>query len=149
TASYPVAQRSENAALADVASQLLEQAIVSDRFDVAEPLSKISSAAYGKLKNLDAVNRLNNVQSDLAAMKSEHDKLAPLLEKLAASPRAPEANLAAGRYLCFYKNDWLQGLPKLAAASDLDLATAARKDLENPTAAAARADVAEKWWDIG
>jgi Concanavalin A-like lectin/glucanases superfamily len=149
TASFPLSQRAENTALADVSSQLLDQAIATDRFDVAEPLRKIAAAAYGKVKNIDAVNRLSALQADLIAMKSEHDKLGPLLEKLAASPSDPEANLAIGRYQCFYKNDWPHGLPKLVLASDLDLAGAARKDLENPKAPAACADLAELWWNIG
>jgi Concanavalin A-like lectin/glucanases superfamily len=149
TANLPASQRSENATLADLASQFLDQAIADDRFDAAEPLRKVASLAYGKLKNIDSVNRLNAMQSELAAMKTEHDKLASALQKLAASPSDPEANLAVGRYQCFYKNDWQRGLPKLILASDFDIAAAARKDTENPTAPSPRAEVAELWWNIG
>jgi len=149
TAVYPASQRAENAALADQASQFLDQAIAEDRFDAAEPLRKIASQAYGKLKYVDSVNRLNALQAELTTMKSEHDRLGPSLQKLAAAPSDAEANLAVGRYHCFYKNDWRRGLPKLAQGSDLDQATAARKDLDNPKAPPACAEVAELWWNIG
>jgi len=149
TAVFPASLRSENATLADLASQFLDQAIAEDRFDVAEPLRKIASQAYGKLKNVDSVNRLNMLQTELTTMKSEHDKLGSSLQKLAAAPSDPEANLAVGRYQCFYKNDWRQGLPKLAQGSDADLAAVARKDADNPKAPPACAEVAELWWTIG
>jgi hypothetical protein len=82
-------------------------------------------------------------------MKAEHDKLASALQKLSAAPNDAEANFAVGRYQCFYKNDWPSGLPKLALAGDLDVATAARKDMENAKTPAASAEVAELWWNIG
>src|SRR5207237_5269219 len=42
-----------------------------------------------------------------------------------------------------------RGLPRLVAGSDPDIQSAARKDLENPKAAAAAVALGDQWWDIG
>ena len=43
------------------------------------------------------------------------------IEKLKQSAGDPEANLTAGRYSCFYKDDWAKGLSMLARGSDAAL----------------------------
>jgi hypothetical protein len=82
-------------------------------------------------------------------MKVEHERIASAFEALTSAPNDPDANLAVGRYLCFYKNHWALGLPKLVLAKDLELAAAARTDLQNPRSPADGAKLAEAWWDIG
>ena len=41
------------------------------------------------------------------------------LATLEKEPADPKANLAVGRYLCFFKGNWDQGLPKLRWAGIL------------------------------
>ena len=47
-------------------------------------------------------------------------------------PVEPAANLAAGRYLCFVKGDWEQGVPYLALGSDAQLKAVAPMELRRP-----------------
>jgi hypothetical protein len=147
TANYPAAQRAENAAVAGLASQHMDEAIASDRLDAAEALAKTATATYGKLRNVDAVNRLRERQGEIAAMKSEYEKIRPAVQVLQNKPKNPQANTAVGRYECFFKNDWEQGLTRLAQGSDQELAGTARKENENPTATAA-GTLADQWWEI-
>jgi len=148
TANYPPAQRAENAAVADLASQHMDEAIASDRLEEADSLAKTATAAYLKLRNVDAANRLRERQADIAAMKPEYEKIRPAVQALKNKPKNPQANTAVGRYECFFKNDWEQGLTRLAQGSDPELAGAARKEKENPTGAAA-GTLADQWWEIG
>src|SRR5262249_28473372 len=86
---FPANQRTENVAFIDVAAQLLDQTIAADQFDAAEILAKSAGLAYGRLKNVDMVNRMKDRQADVARMKAEYEKLGPALESLAASPGDP------------------------------------------------------------
>jgi hypothetical protein len=147
SANYPPAQRAENAAVAELASQHMDEAIASDRLDEAESFAKTATAAYLKLRNVDAANRLRDRQGDIAAMKPEYEKIRPAVQVLKNKPKNPPANTAVGRYECFFKDDWEQGLTRLAQGADQDLAAAARKDKENPTGALAGA-LADQWWEI-
>jgi len=145
----PVTQRAENYAVAESASQLLDQAIALDRFDAAEQLLKVVGQAYARLKYTDGVSRLNERQIEIGRMKAESEKLDAARMALASSPQDSVANVALGRYQCFFKNDWGQGLPKLALGSDADLQDAAKKDMAQPQIAASRVAVGDLWWEIG
>lgn len=83
----------------------------------------------------------------LDLLRSAADRAAPALAKLKSAPDDPAANLAVGRFLCFAKGDWGGGLPRLAKGSDPALMATAAADLAAPTDPAARADLADQWWD--
>jgi len=59
----------------------------------------------------------------------------------------PDANLNRGKYLCFVRGRWPEGLALLARGSDTTLAGIAAQDLANPTAADAQLALAEAWED--
>jgi serine/threonine protein kinase len=61
----------------------------------------------------------------------------------------PKANLAVGKFLCFVKNDWPDGLPLLARGSDSNLKSVASieingklQDAQNQVA------LADAWWNL-
>ncbi len=67
---------------------------------------------------------------------------------LQAHPDDPGANLTAGKFKCFCKDESAQGLPMLAKASDPGLKAAAAADLAMPTTKAARVSLANAWWTL-
>jgi hypothetical protein len=82
---------------------------------------------------------------DLAAAYKE---ARPAEEKLKESPDDPKANRIWGRYLCFWTEDWVGGLPLLEKGDDPALAALAKKDLAKPTDADEIVEIADGWWTI-
>ena len=69
-------------------------------------------------------------------------------EALAKDPANSEANLIVGRWRCFHKNDWPNGLPLLALGSDEKLKAVARQEMEAPETAEQQVQLANNWWDL-
>jgi hypothetical protein len=63
-------------------------------------------------------------------------------------PDSPEARVSAGRLLCFYDEDWQQGLPYLAAVPDARLKAAVARDLATPADPLQAVRVADAWWEL-
>jgi len=51
-----------------------------------------------------------------------------------------------GRFLCFYRGQWEEGLPHLARGSDDELRLLAARELTGPTSPSDQADLAESWF---
>ncbi|HSI35399.1 MAG TPA: hypothetical protein VK986_17595, partial [Tepidisphaeraceae bacterium] len=85
---------------------------------------------------------------DVTALRDAAARIAKDLDRLAADPDDPAANLAVGRHWCFDLNAWPAGLPKLARGSDPALKALAERDLAGPKAGAPLADLADAWWDV-
>jgi hypothetical protein len=85
---------------------------------------------------------------DVAELHSAHDRMVAAVAKLKGAPADPGANLAVGRYFCFYQVQWDRGLPFLARGSDTSLATLAGRDLAKPSATQEQSDIAEAWWKL-
>ncbi len=68
---------------------------------------------------------------------------------LEQNPADADANLALGRWCCFYKSDWPRGLPLLAKGTDERLKTLAQTELKPPAEGEEQAQLADGWWDQG
>src|SRR5258706_11302634 len=55
--------------------------------------------------------------------------------------------MAWGKFACFFKNDWSEGLGRLAKCIDSKLKELAEKDLSNPKGGLAQLALANGWWD--
>ena len=58
------------------------------------------------------------------------------------------ARLNLAKYLCFVKNNWLDGLPILASSGDQRIQQIAKLDLAGPSSAEKLLEVADGWWDL-
>jgi hypothetical protein len=84
---------------------------------------------------------------DLSTARDAAERFARDLAKLSKSPNDPAANLAAGKYACFVKGDWENGLPMLVKGSDVVLKAPATFELSRPSSAEEIAHLADSWWD--
>jgi hypothetical protein len=87
-------------------------------------------------------------QRELVATREAATRAARDLEKLRTSPNDPAVNLSVGKYLCFTKRDWEEGLPRLAKGSDPGLKNAALQEIANPSTPDAIAIVGDAWWTL-
>jgi hypothetical protein len=69
--------------------------------------------------------------------------------RLAVDENDRQAHLALGRYLCFARGDWTNGLAHLARGADGDLAALARQELAGAEDESQRLQLADGWYDWG
>jgi hypothetical protein len=123
---------------------LLDEAVAVDDYDAArEVLGRIEQAAAraGDV-SLSAYARDKAKEARLIGV--EYERIQKDLA-LVGSQRDAKSNEAIGRFLCFVKGDWQNGLPFLAQGDDMGLRALAEEEL------AASGDekalkVAEDWW---
>jgi len=113
----------------------------------------LAVTAGRKSQLVDMVNRAQARGEDVREIKREHLRVKPALDALslqaAEGPAAgPEALLAAGRFIAFYKNDWPRGMKLLTRGSDERIAKLATADLAEPTEFAEQIQLGDGWWEL-
>ncbi len=136
-----------NKELAEAVLRVLDEALTEDQFDTAAKLLAVAEPAARGAMSTALVSKVQARIKDMADLKQEAEAAQNAAETLRRKPDDPLANLVAGKYLCFRKGKWEQGLPMLARGDDA-LAKLAKKDLAGPTEAAAQAEVGDGWWGL-
>jgi hypothetical protein len=80
--------------------------------------------------------------------EADAEKAAAARIALARNPQDQLANLALGRFDCFVRGDFAQGVPLLARAFDPELKAAAARELKAGSDADELAAAADAWWDL-
>jgi hypothetical protein len=137
-----------NKILVDAVVPIVDDALAADDFDSADKLLKIGEAAARKTRNVALVTSILSRMKQVEGLRKVRHDVLPAIVALAKDPKDPNANLSVGKYLCFTKGDWDNGLPKLALGADAKLKAIAEKDLGSPTDAAERAELGDAWWDL-
>ncbi|HEX3316251.1 MAG TPA: hypothetical protein VHR72_15240 [Gemmataceae bacterium] len=141
------------AASRDAAQPLLDAAdaaLGAGEFDAAQKLLRAADVA-GRKANLHPLSAVIGLRvKSFTSLRKEFEKLGDARKKLETSPTDADANLLLGRFLCFVKNDWEMGLPRLVLGSDATLRAAAVKDDKaNTGTAAEKAEVGDTWYKLG
>lgn len=133
------------------AEQLVDQAVVADQYEIALRLATTASHAATKSK----MGVRKGVGERLARRRREIHLIEPIYavakkaqESLEKNPADAEANATVGRWRCFYKGEWANGLPMLAKGSDGKLKSLAAEELKAPTDAEQQAHLADGWWEL-
>ncbi|MEI8374394.1 MAG: hypothetical protein WCJ35_16340 [Planctomycetota bacterium] len=134
--------------LVEALAPLLDEAILQDRFDLADGMMNTAKAAASKARD-------SNLRKDVVALadrvgkaRSGYEKVSAAVALLKEKPTDPDANLLVGKYRCFSKLDWATGLPMLAQGSDATLKELAALDLDKPKESEAQATIGDAWWDV-
>jgi hypothetical protein len=118
-----------------------------DQYDLAKRAADVATAAARRSNDPTLITETQDMSGELAEIEAAYPAAKHALAALAANPSDPAANAVAGRFLCFLKGDWQRGLPLLKATTDPALREPANAELHCPPTAAARAAVADRWWD--
>lgn len=127
---------------------LADEALAGGDVDVAERILKLAGAAARRSKSSELIQEVTARTKTAKAVEDEKEKVDKALAALQASPSDAEANLTAGRWYCFVKQQWEQGLPYLARGSDPALAAAAQEDLAGPVSPDQQLAVGDAWWQV-
>ena len=136
-------------ALAGAALGLVEQAIDAESLDVAQEAMKTASRLAGRVRDRDLMQRVHAARKQLADNVKAALDVQAARATLKDKPDDPDANLALGKYLCFVRGQWPEGLNRLAAGSDEALKALAKRELAGPGAPDEQLTLADGWWDLG
>lgn len=95
-----------------------------------------------------AIARVHEVDLRVHDASRQLEPVARAANYLKDHPDDPRANLTVGRFLCFFRGMWSEGLPLLAKGADRTLADLASKDLSSPADSAAQMQMADAWWSL-
>lgn len=135
-------------ALATVADQLTQESIDQDNYDAAKRFNALTLAAARKIKDPSLVSQTQDRLRDLKHLEAEYNQVETAFAKLKESSDDPDANLAVGKYLCFAKGDFDQGLNFLEKGSDPELKDLARREVHpaQPLDAKQLVELGNLWW---
>ncbi|HEX3313253.1 MAG TPA: hypothetical protein VHR72_00115 [Gemmataceae bacterium] len=115
-------------------------------FDAAQKLLRGTEIVGRKAGVAPLTATIGLRAKSLAHLRKEYEKIAEAQKKLESTPTDGAANLLVGKFLCFVKNDWENGLPRLALGNDDGLRTAAEKDSKAATGTAAdKVEAGDTW----
>jgi hypothetical protein len=134
-------------ALAESALVVLDDALAAEKYDAAVRVAGIAEQAARRAQSQTLLSRAEAKLKEVGEAKQEFEKSRAAAATLKDMPDDAEANLLLGKFLCFRKNDWDQGLPFLKKSKDAALSGLAEKELKNPATATEKREVADAWWD--
>lgn len=138
---------------------MVESVLASRDFDSAETLNEVADQRLRDPFDKAVNERIDEQKERITAIRDAYESggYRPAFEMLEVEPTNAEANSLAGRFACFYLNDWEQGLPYLAnacidstcsPAATAELSLSDEPQLFGDSDAEAICDVADLWWEV-
>lgn len=128
--------------MAEVCLSLLDEALDAGQFEAAAGFGEKAEAAARNAKDAGLLTHAQASSKEAADTLKQWAKVKPLLQK-----DDPAASLEVGRFWCFTREAWDEGLPSLAKGSDEKLKDLATRELSKPVPAA-RIEIAETWLEL-
>ena len=127
-----------------------EAALAENRYDVADEMATAAVWLGAQLENTTIRDHARNCRDQIRVIQKAWENSKAAFVVLQQNPEDPNANLTAGKFLCFAKNDWEQGLKHLAKGTDRILARLAEQDIHcNKTGGACALALGDGWWQEG
>jgi len=136
--------------LFDTSCRLAEDALVAERFELAERIAKAASVAANYDHRLRGKARLLSGAVDYASKHAENrpEAVAAARERLRAAPEVLPALMTMGLHAGFSEHDWEAAQEHFEKAGETLLAKAAGGEVESPKSAQERLALADAWWDL-
>lgn len=141
------ATAAEHVALIDATDNVIQQALIADRYDSAQTLASLACRWARRARDRDLVKRADDRAKEVRQAQAAHMRVRTAISDLAERPGDPSASLAVGKYLCFVKRQWEHGLALLKAGTDPTLKSLATKELAGLRSPKEMMDLADGWWD--
>jgi hypothetical protein len=125
---------------------LADAALSRGDVDLADEILKSAGTAARRTKSGELLQEVNVRTKARDAVQDEKKNVDKALETLSRNPDDAEANLTVGIWYCFVREEWQEGLPRLARCGDPSLAAAASLDLTEPDDPQEQLAVGEAWW---
>lgn len=128
---------------------VLEACLAEDDFAMANTLGRAASTLARKSRDGSIVRQVAARNREIEERERMYQKeIVPALKSLKQHPDNPLANSIVGKYTCFVKGDWRNGLPKLAAGEDATIRELAAKEVAGLSESSEKLKVADGWWEL-
>ena len=125
------------------------QAVAENRYEVAMNLAKLAYRTGQRSQNRALRKETRDRRQWVQNLRDEWRQFQRSQVLLKASPENGQASLVLGRWYCFVKDDWQQGLPHLAKSSDQGLASLAKREVDSPPKSPEdQLAMADAWWEL-
>ena len=138
----------EHTAVAKQSLALVDPALAKDEFDLAARLGELALAEARLARGPKLVQQIEEQIAQIQEQSRAYEDVKKFASILEQKPTDPEANLAVGKYRCFTKGDWDQGIPMLALGSDEELKALAMKELQGPASSDEQVKLGDGWWKV-
>ncbi len=134
--------------LIEFAEELTDASYDAEDYDTALNFIQIAVTSAKNSGDGDLNDRLTSRVAEIEEARTAFRASERALETLDKEPDDRLARLNLAKYLCFVKNNWLDGLPILASSGDQRIQQIAKLDLAGPSSAEKLLEVADGWWDL-
>ena len=138
-----------NKSIFEVMMAFVEERLRADDYDLAMKSLKIAQSAAAKTRIAANVAIVSTRIKEMDSIRKANDRVKQDRATLKDMPDDPAANMSVGKFVCFFKGDWMMGLPMLAKGLDPKIQSLAKQDLSAPTMSAAQLELGNAWWDFG
>jgi len=114
TAAREATTSAQHKAVAEAALSFAGKLTDADQYETALRLCEAARRSAQRAKLYPLAKELTAQIEEIKRQQLLSEDYRKALSVLDAKPTDPEANLAAGRHLCFVKGDWRRGVPMLA-----------------------------------
>lgn len=129
------------------AEEVSQAAAEQERLDVAIAALNIAIRHAGRIKERDP-RELQKRLRELEARNEFAQRATAARTTLESDPQNAVAHQDLGRYLCYYSNQWDEGLPHLARGEMEEEAQLAADDLAMPSDPVQQAQLGERWYQL-
>ena len=137
-----------NRALAREYLNLTAMALASDRYELSVSFAGAAAMVADKSKDAPSISEARAREREVQTIKTEYEKLEKERKTLEEDPAHPEANLAWGKFLCLIKEDWENGISRLARGTNAPLSAAAGKERALPEKPEDQIELGDCWWEM-
>lgn len=148
TAAKSATSREHRSAVARLSLQLIDQAVEEDDFVAAKYLGALAVDAARKARDYPLAKKILERNAEVEEMARAFAEIQDALATLESSPVDPGANLAVGKYCCFFKGNWDRGLPMLALGNDERLKRLGLNELQDMPDTEGQVVLGDEWWDL-
>jgi hypothetical protein len=141
-------QPNELKALAPRIGTLINEVVAQDRYDLAGPLCRLAITTARNARDASLIKEATESIEQIKRFEKEFAAVKTALATLGEKPTDAAANLAVGKFRCFVKGDWENGVSMLALGSDPMLSALARLELAGPASATEEYKLGEGWFKL-
>lgn len=138
----------DHKSIAEQALALVDQGIAHDNFKLAGDLIEMALMEARKSREIELVKRIVASKKELEEIVKSYAEVKEVLAVLEIDPTNQDANLAVGKYRCFVKGDWDNGLPMLVLGNDAVLKALAVKEIGEVSRATEQVALGDGWWAL-
>lgn len=136
----------ERETIVEAALSVADEAIAEENVDLAKKMVKLAILLAPPTRDRELIHACTTKNKELETRAKICADVKTAIGTLKAEASNPVANLVLGKYLCFTKNDWENGLPRLARSRDAALRALAERDIHGPTVSEEQIELGDAWW---